>query len=90
LKNLSTEERTLETCCIRINELENEADKINRKWLRILMTSPLKEPEELLKRMMLKEVVDILEDTMDQCEDVANILDTFRVKKIFFYYERCF
>ncbi len=32
----------------------------------------------------------ILEDTMDQCEDVANILDTFRVKKLFFYHERCF
>nr|QNO51560.1 hypothetical protein FJOHDBIG_00008 [Methanosarcinales archaeon ANME-1 ERB6] len=90
LRNLSAEEKTLEACCIRINELENEADKINRKWLRILMTVPLKEPDEFLERMVLKEVVDILEDTMDQCEDVANVLDTFRVKKIFFYYERCF
>ena len=90
LRNLSAEEKTLEACCIRINELENEADNINRKWLRILMTAPLKEPGEFLERMVLKEVVDILEDTMDQCEDVANILDAFRVKKIFFYYERCF
>lgn len=90
LRNLSAEEKTLEACCIRINELENEADKINRRWLRILMTTPIKEPDELLERMVLKEVVDILEDTMDQCEDVANILDAFRVKKIFFYYERCF
>ena len=90
LRNLSAEEKTLETCCIRINELENEADKINRKWLRILMTTPVKEPDELLERMVLKEIVDILEDTMDQCEDVANVLDTFRVKKLFFYYERCF
>jgi uncharacterized protein Yka (UPF0111/DUF47 family) len=54
------------------------------------MTTPVKEPDEFLERMVLKEVVDILEDTMDQCEDVANILDAFRVKKIFFYYERCF
>jgi len=90
LRNLSAEEKTLEACCIRINELENDADKINRKWLRILMTTPVKEPDEFLERMVLKEVVDILEDTMDQCEDVANILDAFRVKKIFFYYERCF
>jgi uncharacterized protein Yka (UPF0111/DUF47 family) len=90
LRNLSAEEKTLEACCIRINELENEADNINRKWLRVLMTPPLKEPDEFLERMVLKEVVDILEDTMDQCEDVANILDTFRVKKVFFYYERCF
>ncbi len=90
LRNLSTEEETLEACCIRINELENEADKINRKWLRILMTTPIKEPDELLERVVLKEIVDILEDTMDQCEDVANVLDTFRVKKLFFYYDRCF
>jgi len=90
LRNLSAEEETLEACCIRINELENEAGNINRKWLRILMTTPVKEPDEFLERMVLKEVVDILEDTMDQCEDVANILDAFRVKKIFFYYERCF
>jgi uncharacterized protein Yka (UPF0111/DUF47 family) len=90
LRNLSVEETTLEACCIRINELENEADNINRKWLRILMTTPLKEPDELLERMVLKEVVDILEDTMDHCEDVANVLDTFRVKKVFFYYDRCF
>nr|QNO55236.1 hypothetical protein MHJDHPNH_00038 [Methanosarcinales archaeon ANME-1 ERB7] len=90
LRNLSTEERTIEACCIRINELENEADKINRKWLRILMTTPVEDPNALLERMVLKEIVDILEDTMDQCEDVANILDTFRVKKLFFYYENCF
>ncbi len=90
LRNLSAEEKTLEACCIRINELENEADNINRKWLRILMTAPVKEPDELLERMVLKEIVDILEDTMDQCEDVANVLDAFRVKRIFFYYERCF
>ena len=90
LRNLSAEEKTLEACCIRVNELENEADKINRKWLRILMTTPVKEPDELLERMVLKEIVDILEDTMDQCEDVANVLDTFRVKKLFFYYDSCF
>ncbi|MEA2051649.1 MAG: hypothetical protein U9O90_02355, partial [Euryarchaeota archaeon] len=47
-------------------EGEEKADKINRKWLRILMTSPLKEPDEFLERVVLKEVVDILEDTMDQ------------------------
>jgi len=90
LRDLSAEEKTLEACCVKINALENEADKINRKWLRILMTTPLKEPDEFLDRLLLKEIVDILEDTMDQCEDVANILDTFRVKKLFFYHESCF
>ena len=80
LRDLKCEEGTLETCCIRINELENEADKVNRKRLRMLMTTPVKDPNELLDRMLLKEIVEILEDTMDQCEDVANILETFRLK----------
>jgi uncharacterized protein Yka (UPF0111/DUF47 family) len=80
LRDLKCEEKTLETCCIRINELENEADKVNRKRLRILMTTPVEDPNELLDRLLLKEIVEILEDTMDQCEDVANILETFRLK----------
>ena len=80
LRDLKSEESTLEACCIRINELENEADKVNRKRLRILMTAPVEDPNELLDRLLLKEIVEILEDTMDQCEDVANILETFRLK----------
>ena len=80
LRNLREEEKTLDTCCIKINELENDADKINRKWLKKLMTTPVKNFDTLLNRLVLKEIVEILENTMDQCEDVANILDTFRVK----------
>lgn len=80
LRDMRCDEPTLEICCIKTNELENEADKINRKWLRMLMTTPVKDPNEVLERMVLREIVDILEDTMDQCEDVANILETFRLK----------
>jgi len=80
LRNIQHEEITLEECCIRINELENEADIINRKWLKILMTTPTEDPNEVLERLLVKEIVDILEDTTDQCEDVANILETFRLK----------
>ena len=80
MRKLSTSEEKLAACCIKINELENEADIINRKWLKTLMTTPVKAPAEVLERVLLKEIVEILEDTMDQCEDVANILETFRVK----------
>lgn len=80
LRDLKCEEANLEDCCIRINELENKADKVNRKRLRILMTTPVEDFDELLDRLLLKEIVEILEDTMDQCEDVANILETFRLK----------
>jgi uncharacterized protein Yka (UPF0111/DUF47 family) len=80
LRDLRHSEIALEECCIRINELENKADKLNRKWLRILMTTPTEDPNDVLRRFLLKEIVDILEDTMDNCEDVANILETFRLK----------
>jgi len=80
LRELRREEITLENCCIRINELENKADKINRRWLKILMTTPVENSNEVLERLLLKDIVEILEDTMDNCEDVANILETFRVK----------
>ncbi|MBC8521747.1 MAG: DUF47 family protein [Methanomicrobia archaeon] len=80
LRDMGCEEKSLEACCIVINELENEADKINRKWLRMLMTTPVEDPNELLDRLLLKEIVEILENTMDECEDVANILETFRLK----------
>ncbi|RJS81372.1 DUF47 family protein [Methanophagales archaeon] len=80
LRNLSGCEGDLAAGCIRINELENKADIINRKWLKELMTAAVDNPAEVLDRLLLKEIVDILEDTMDQCEDVANILETFRVK----------
>ena len=80
LREIRREEITLENCCIRINELENKADKINRRWLKILMTTPVEDPNEVLERLLLKEVVGILENTMDNCEDIANILETFRLK----------
>lgn len=80
LRELRREEITLENCCIRINELENKADKINRRWLKILMTTPVEDPNEVLERLLLKEVVGILENTMDNCEDIANILETFGLK----------
>ena len=80
LRDMRCEEGSLEAHCIRINELENEADEINRRWLRKLMTTPTKSSDDVLERLLLKEIVAILEDTMDQCEDVANILETFRLK----------
>ena len=80
LRDMRCEEGSLEAHCIRINELENEADEINRRWLRKLMTTPTKGSDDVLERLLLKEIVAILEDTMDQCEDVANILETFRLK----------
>jgi uncharacterized protein Yka (UPF0111/DUF47 family) len=80
LREIRHNEDMISECCIKINELENKADKVNRKWLRLLMTTPTDDPNEVLSRLLIKEIVDILEDTMDNCEDVSNILETFRLK----------
>jgi hypothetical protein len=80
IENLSKKEHILAEACIRINDLENEADKINRKWLQKIMAQSVETPDDVRKTIAIKEIIDLLEYAMDQCEDVANILDTFRLK----------
>ncbi len=80
LKNLRKNEEELTKCCIKINELENKADQINRKWLEKVLGNPVKSAKDMRQIIALKEIIDILEYAMDQCEDVANILETFRLK----------
>jgi hypothetical protein len=62
--------------CIEINRLENEADLIGRSAVVDLFAKE-KDPITLIK---LKEVYDFFEDTMDSCEDVADVLQNVVVK----------
>ena len=80
LKNLRKNDEELTKCCIKINELENKADQINRKWLEKVLGNPVKGAKDMRQIIALKEIIDTLEYAMDQCEDVANILETFRLK----------
>ncbi|WP_314588361.1 DUF47 family protein [Paenibacillus terrigena] len=57
---------------ILINDLENQADDILRKSIKDLFAA-VKDPIELIKK---KEIYERLEQTTDNCEDVANILET--------------
>lgn len=57
---------------IRINELENEGDDLLRKTIKLLF-SKVTDPIELIK---WKELFELLESTTDDCEDVANTLET--------------
>lgn len=82
LKDLSKNERALVEHCIRINDLEAEADEVNRKWLSKLMNSNPQDVVSLLHTIALKEIVETLETATDECEDVANILETIRVKHL--------
>ncbi|MFQ6066372.1 MAG: DUF47 domain-containing protein [bacterium] len=80
LRNIRKNEKVLADCCIRINDLENEADQIHRNWLAKIMTNNYRNLEHFQSFSALKEIIDILEYTVDECEDVANILETFRLK----------
>ena len=62
--------------CIEINRLENEADRIGRSAV-VELFDKEKDPITLIK---LKEVYDFFEDTIDNCEDVADVLQNVVVK----------
>ena len=62
--------------CIEINRLEDDADKLVRGVLRELFQSDMN-PIAFIK---LKEVYEVLEDTTDRCEDVADTLQNVVVK----------
>ena len=62
--------------CIEINRLENEADLIGRSSV-VGLFEQEKDPITLIK---LKEVYEFFEDTIDSCEDVADVLQNVVVK----------
>jgi uncharacterized protein Yka (UPF0111/DUF47 family) len=57
---------------IRINELENEADKLLRDAVKSIFTRT-NDPVEVIK---LREIYMFLEEVSDSCEDVADILES--------------
>jgi predicted phosphate transport protein (TIGR00153 family) len=64
-------ERTVE-----INRLENQADRIHQRAVGQLFDE-VRDPVVILK---WKEILDLLEDATDRCEDVANLLENVVVK----------
>jgi uncharacterized protein len=67
---------TLMEHSIEINRLENDADLIGRAAVVDLFNKE-KDPITLIK---LKEVYEFFEDTIDSCEDVADVLQNVTVK----------
>jgi uncharacterized protein len=62
--------------CIEVNRLENEADRIGRSAV-VELFDKEKDPITLIK---LKEVYELIESTIDSCEDVADVLQNVVVK----------
>ena len=61
---------------VELNRLENDADRIHQDALQRLFDE---EPNPILV-MKWKEVIDLLEETVDRCEDVANVVEGVVVK----------
>jgi uncharacterized protein len=74
LKNSSS----ILSICIEINRLENEGDKTFRNALSVLFSSSY-EPIEIIK---WKDVYETLEEAIDRCEDVANVLEGIVVENV--------
>jgi predicted phosphate transport protein (TIGR00153 family) len=64
--------------CIRINSLENEADRIMRDAISGLFQDE-KDPIMVIK---WKEIYENFEEGTDRCEDVANILERIALKHV--------
>jgi predicted phosphate transport protein (TIGR00153 family) len=62
--------------CIEVKKLEEEGDAAYSEWLGRLFDEE-KDPIALMK---WKEIYDTLEKTLDQAEDVANILESIAIK----------
>jgi predicted phosphate transport protein (TIGR00153 family) len=68
--------KDLETRRIEIHRLENVADQLNREALRVLFAGDLP-AAELVK---WKDIYDLLEATIDRCEQTANVLEAISIK----------
>jgi uncharacterized protein len=64
-------------CCRELHRLEKESDAIYRTALSKLFNAPNADPIMVLK---WKEIYERLEMAVDQCEDVANVLESIQLK----------
>jgi uncharacterized protein Yka (UPF0111/DUF47 family) len=71
------EQRTgVHVVTVEVNRLENEADEIHDEALRRLF----EEETNAITVVKWKEVLDLLEDATDRCEDVADVFEAVVVK----------
>jgi uncharacterized protein len=75
LRNLKNPRKIMDSC-IRINEIENQADEVNNKALADLFENE-KDAIELIK---IKEMISALEKATDRAEDVSDVLKAIIVK----------
>ena len=62
--------------CIEVNRLENEGDRLSRALIAQLFDEE-KDPVQIIK---WKEIIEVLETAIDNCEDVANVIESVTLK----------
>lgn len=62
--------------CTRIKELEEEGDAVYHEWLGKLFATE----RDAINLIKWKELYDTLEKTLDQAEDVSNVLESIAIK----------
>ena len=75
VKGLEKHDHILDRC-IEINRLENEGDRLSRALIAQLFDEE-KDPVQIIK---WKEIIEVLEAAIDECEDVANVIESVTLK----------
>lgn len=71
LKNMNKNDE-LNKKVIEVNRIEDEGDDIFRNAVTQLFSNPHENPVDVIK---WKEIYELLENTLDACEDVANVIE---------------
>ena len=80
IKNIKKFGQVLQKRCVRLNELENVGDEINRKALGGLMGVQNVSCDKLMEVIKLKEIYETLEYAIDCCENVGNMFESILIK----------
>lgn len=67
----------IKECCVQVNSLENEADRVSRDAISGLFEKET-DPISVIK---WKEVYETFEEGTDRCEDVANVIERIVLKQ---------
>ncbi len=70
LKNIRSNQHQILECTRKIGKLESEGDRLYRKEVAYLFEC-IKDPIEIIK---CKEILEYLENTLDHCEDVSDMI----------------
>ena len=75
LRNMKNSEMILD-CCVEINTLENAGDVT----LRTIMANLFEKEKDAIELIKWKDIFQLLEEAIDVCEDVSNILEGIVLK----------